>query len=424
MTGSPARLGRALLAGVAGLALTVAPVASAATSPIPGTLGAASVSGAIEPTRPAFYTPPATISGAPGTIIRSEDATSVLDPLGVSTLVATAKRVMYVSRDRLARPIVVTGVVVVPRTPWLGWTPRPLVSYAVGTQGMADRCAPSRQLAEGVEYEGLGFGGLIASGYAVALTDYQGLGTPGTHTYMNRTVQGQAVLDMARAALRLPGTGLSGSSPLGLMGYSQGGGAAAAAAELQPTYAPELRLKAVAAGAVPADLAAVGTAIDGGTWAAFLGYATLGLSAGYDVAPSTFLNSAGQAWAKRLEGSCLFDFPQFAFTNSSAYSANGKPLPDYFTRAPWNAILADNALGARKSPVPSLVVHSALDDTIPYAVGKTMAQKWCAQGSSVYFSTNITPSHAGGMINYVAESQPFLAARFAGLPMVSNCGAF
>jgi pimeloyl-ACP methyl ester carboxylesterase len=116
---------------------------------------------------------------------------------------------------------------------------------------------------EGLEYESLFIKGLIERGYAVALTDYQGLGTAGVHTYMNRVAQGRAVLDAVRAAQRLSGSGLSSLNPVGLVGYSQGGGASAAAAELAASYAPELKVKGAVAGAVPADLGAVAT-----TWTA------------------------------------------------------------------------------------------------------------------------------------------------------------
>ena len=39
----------------------------------------------------------------------------------------------------------------------------------------------------------------------------EGLGTPGQHTYEVGRSQGKAVLDVARAATRLSGTGLSGT---------------------------------------------------------------------------------------------------------------------------------------------------------------------------------------------------------------------
>ena len=84
-----ARAARATLAaGVTAAALALVPLAGAVAGQVPGTSGARTISGAVEPTRPAFYEPPATISGAPGTILRSEDASYVLDPLGLSTAIA------------------------------------------------------------------------------------------------------------------------------------------------------------------------------------------------------------------------------------------------------------------------------------------------------------------------------------------------
>ncbi|GAB2443503.1 lipase family protein [Nocardia tengchongensis] len=84
---------------------------------------------------------------------------------------------------------------------------------------------------------------LLSRGMAVVITDYHGLGTPDTHDYLNRKAQGYAVLDSARAATRLPGNGLGAHPPVVLYRYSQGGMASAAAAELQPDYAPDLSVR-------------------------------------------------------------------------------------------------------------------------------------------------------------------------------------
>jgi hypothetical protein len=42
----------------------------------------------------------------------------------------------------------------------------------------------------------------LAVSFAVVMTDYQGLGTPGLHTYVNRVAEGNAMLDAGRAAMR------------------------------------------------------------------------------------------------------------------------------------------------------------------------------------------------------------------------------
>ena len=190
-----------------------------------------------EPQDDAFYTDAADVSGAPGDVIRSRPSTFTLDPVEHTPVPAVDSwQVLYRSTSALGDPIAVSGTVLVPATPWVGLGQRPLVSYAVGTRGVGDPCAPSYTLTQGADYEGAFIAALLAQGWAVAVTDYEGLGTPGGHTYVVGQSEGRAVIDMARAAQRLPGTGLSSSTPTAFMGYSQGGGAAGWAAELAPTY--------------------------------------------------------------------------------------------------------------------------------------------------------------------------------------------
>lgn len=130
-----------------------------------------------------FYTPPATLPSNNGDVIRSEPSTFYLDPLRTIRSPATVHRIMYRSTNAHGDAIAVTGTVLTPSKPWLGRGRRPVVGFAVGTQGLGEQCAPSRQLAAGSEYEGAFILGLLERGYGVAVSDYQGLGTPDVHTY-------------------------------------------------------------------------------------------------------------------------------------------------------------------------------------------------------------------------------------------------
>ena len=118
-------------------------------------LPATAAGAAVEPPRPAFYEAPAYVAGAAGDVLRSELMTFAVDPAGLSNLVMTSTRVLYVSTDRTGAKIAVSGTVLVPKTPWIGVGKRPIIGYAAGTQGLADRCAPSRMQSEGLEYESL-----------------------------------------------------------------------------------------------------------------------------------------------------------------------------------------------------------------------------------------------------------------------------
>ncbi|QBF45324.1 lipase family protein [Janibacter limosus] len=414
---------RAVAAATLAVAVTLplAGQASADRTDVPGTAGAKTLTNTPEPARDPFYEPPATIPSTPGTLIRSEPAPLLLDPLGLSENVVTATRVMYSSTDGKGRAIAVTGTVFVPRATYVGRSARPLVSYAAGTQGMGDACAPSKQMENLVEYEGLGIAPLVGRGYAVSMTDYQGLGTPGTHTYMVREAQGRAVLDMARATKNLKGSGITNANPIGLMGYSQGGGAAAAAAELASSYAPELPIKGSAIGAPPADLAKVGKNIDGSLYFAFATFALLGVAQSEGIDPNPYLNAEGQKLAAGVENKCVFDLFEYAFKDSGTYTVSGKKLSELLDEQPFRAAVERQRIGKIKPNAPVVINHAIGDDTIPYAVGKQLGSDWCDKGARVTFNAGLIPTHVGGMLPHVAKSMVFFEDRFAGRNQPNSC---
>ena len=75
---------------------------------------------------------------------------------------------------------------------------------------------------------------------------------------------------MARAVRDAGLGGASAQTPVGIVGCSQGGGAAASAGELASSCAPDLRVPAVAVGAPPTDLSQVAAKIDNGLYNGFL----------------------------------------------------------------------------------------------------------------------------------------------------------
>lgn len=368
-----------------------------------------------------FYEAPAQLPPDDGDVIRHEPMSYLLDPLGTTDVAFTSQKVLYRSTDRAGQPHAVSGSVIVPKAPWIGPGKRPVIGYAVGTQGVDDRCAPSRQFEDGFEYEGVFMAGLLARGYALAITDYEGLGTAGMHTYMDRVSQGHAVLDAVRAAQRLPGVGFDSSSPVALLGYSQGGGAAASATELAASYAPDLDVKGSVVGAVPADLSVLPENLDGGLYAEFLWYAILGLAASYELDLTPYVNDAGREFLGSVSNDCVFDLATSAFRQSRNYTVDGSSLAELSVHEPFRTILDEQRIGRISHRIPVLVTHSLLDDVIPYRVGRRLAEDWCDRGARVRLSTNATPLHVGGAFNNAAETYGYLEARFAGLPAASSC---
>lgn len=373
-----------------------------------------------------FYDTPAILPPAAGDVVRSEPADFHLDPLRLVQPSADVTRIMYRTTDHRGVPVAATGTVLVSHTAWSGAGPRPLVSFQVGTQGVADKCAPSRQMQVGTEYEGPFLAGLLLAGYAVVIPDYIGLGTEGAHTYMNRAAQAHAVLDGVRAARHLEGAGL-GQSPVALAGYSQGGAATGAAAELASSYAPELPIKGAAVGAMAGDLRDVPALMDGGLYAVALAYALTSVEAAYGLDLGDYFTDAGLARLRDAADTCMLQgLVAFGFTRWRSYLKDGGTLTEAIDGRPvLAAAITEQRIGVERKPgFPTLVTHSLLDDAIPYASGRAAARRWCNQDAPVRFSSNLAPGHVGGAVVSYAESLGFLADRFRGRSFSSNCGWF
>lgn len=178
-----------------------------------------------------FNLKPNQIPDKNGTLIWSKQETGEKNSPDASS----THNVLYSSKSFPGeRKTVVSGTVMIPKgaAPAGGW---PVISWAHGTVGLADQCAPSRRLGD-TDYYGSESGELIGSwlraGYAVVATDYEGLGTPGIHPYLIGNSEGRGVLDIVQAGRQLNG---SISKRVVLAGHSQGGQAILFAANLATT---------------------------------------------------------------------------------------------------------------------------------------------------------------------------------------------
>ncbi|MEV6848092.1 lipase family protein [Actinoplanes sp. NPDC051411] len=247
--------------------------------------------------RPAglFYRPPVPLPAAPaGTLIRSQPIPDM--PSGTR-----GWRILYHSRNLAGTDIAVSGFVATPASPPPP-TGRHVIAWAHGTTGSSDSCAPSTDLrpVDGVE-DGRA---LLAAGYAIVATDYEGLGTPGPHPYLVGASEARSVLDGMRAAHRLSGAGIG--TAFIAFGHSQGGQAVLQAAQIARSYAPELTVLGVAAASPPTNMTALTagvTRLDFG--AAYLLAAAAGYSAAHPTALlSTILTDRGVAAASLNEQIC------------------------------------------------------------------------------------------------------------------------
>jgi dienelactone hydrolase len=356
----------------------------------------------------------------------------------------TATRLMYKSTDSSGQPVAVTGTYIEPSAAWKKSGPRPLVAVASGTMGQGDQCAPSFALEHpltltgdtvSVGYEALAVYRLLATGAAVVVTDYVGLGTTDRlHTYVNRVDEGHALLDAARAARTVPGASVTAASPTGLYGYSQGGGASAAAAELQPSYAPDVPLAGTYAGAPPADLTATMKGIDGSALAGALAWSINGFAQSDPDLRAVVEANISDSGKKALEDAstmCVGDaLLGYGFTKSSKWTKNGKSIGDIIAAEPSaQAALDRQRIGTLKPAGPVRVATGIHDDIVPHAQARQLAVDWCRKGGDVSYEAVILPNlgdkiltnHLTPLLTDQGNAVSWLADRLAGKSTASNC---
>ncbi|MEV0344627.1 lipase family protein [Nonomuraea sp. NPDC050680] len=363
-----------------------------------------------------FVAAPPARAAAAGDVVTAQPTTVYLLPGKLLEVPVNAWHLLYRSTSATGSLNAVSGTLLVPKASYpLG--KRPIIGYAVGTHGLGDQCAPSASMSQGREAELALVSLFLLKGYAVAITDYEGLGTPGVHTYMAGISQGHAVLDSIRAATRVSGSGLATGGPVAIMGYSQGGASAAWAAQLQPSYASELRLKGVAAGGVPADLHAVADHLDGGANFGLAAAAGVGFDAAYpELDLNADLNDRGRALLTDAADDCVGDLDKLAGLRFSDLS----PV-DLMNQPKWLARLAENRLGAIAPRVPMFIYHAQGDEIIPQAISATLRSEYCRAGVNLRWTSLPAPSHVTGAIEGGPLAIEWLALRILGLPAFGNC---
>ncbi|MFF9814897.1 lipase family protein [Streptomyces sp. NPDC014006] len=397
-------------------------------------------------TIPAFYTPPAALPHADGTLVRSEPLPLALSlPSLHGPLPGKATRLMYKSTDGNGQPMAVTGAYIEPAAAWKGDGPRPLVVVAPGTMGQGDQCAASLGLEHplrfngrtvSVGYEDLSVYRLLASGTAVVVTDYAGLGaTDRLHTYVNRVDEAHAVLDAARAARSVRGASVTAASRVGLFGYSQGGGATAAAAELQPAYAPDVHLVGTYSGAPPADLTEVTKGIDGTELTGALGWSLNGfLQSDPSLKPlaEAHLNAAGRAALADLSTMCVGDaLFRYGYQRSTRWTTDGSSLGEIIAATPrLQAFLDTQRIGKLKPAGPVRVATGVNDNLVPHAQARRLAVDWCALGADVTYRPVNLPNLVSPLINHFGplladqgDAVTWLTDRLSGRPAQNTCAS-
>lgn len=352
----------------------------------------------------------------PGALLRSEPMPAQAEVAAA----ASAKRILYTSTDLRWRAgtVPVSGTVYLPKgnAPQGGW---PLVAWAHGTLGVADRCAPSWALHR--PRDATYINRWLENGFAVVATDYQGLGGPGPHPYLIWEAEGRSVLDSVRAALA-SNAGMIANEVI-ITGQSQGSGSALGASRIAPDYAPDLRLRAtIATGVVttfPDGPYKLARSMPGRGAPAH--YTVLRLLGGAlpDGSPSAddLMSEKGRQLLEAGRTGCSEDMRRVA--QREGLDVTNAFATDY---AKVQALITPTTdMSPTRMPAPLFLGTGLADRTIPPRHQYAAAAALCASGNPLVWKTYEGVSH-NGIVNAAFQDElRFVRAVLAGQPAESTC---
>jgi dipeptidyl aminopeptidase/acylaminoacyl peptidase len=362
---------------------------------------------------PDFYAVPAGAAAKPaGTLLKSETVPA-------PQVHGTVRRVMYVSTDAKGRSVPVTGVIFVPAgpAPAGGY---PVVSWAHGTNGMSDACAPSLQPESAVP--GAALNGMLGLGWVVVATDYQGEGTPpGLLPYFVGDVAAHNAIDIVLAARKLPS--VRASSDYVVWGHSEGAQSSLFAWSLAPTYGARSGMHMVGAVAVapPSNLSALYPLLSTSSNRVYDYMMLAGFNAGYGdgAAPlNAVLTPKGMSLLPILRQGCLASVA--STVNGYSFAELQKTNP--FAVPAWKRLFTQNDPASFKSAsrVPLLIVHGSADELIPVGTSAELATRLCQLGANVDRWVYPDQSHSGVLFAAVMDMGRWMLNRFQNAPARSS----
>ena len=321
-------------------------------------------------------------------------------------------RVTYLSTGVHGDLVEVSGLVFAPPGVPAG---TPVVAWAHGTTGVADICAPSvtHPAESGIPMA------IAAAGHIVAATDYEGLGTPGTHPYLVGESEGRSTIDIVRAVGQMD---IGASDRYVVWGLSQGGHAALWTGQIAPSYAPELDLAGVVAAAPAADIDGLMDTV-GTTAQGFAVMAAFAMAAAYDdVNLEDYFSAAAIDHMAVIEQGCtgevfgaFFEFEADAMRNPSGWDGINPigPLAE--------ALAANQAGGVPITDSPVLFVQGWADSIVAPESVRALHGAYCSQGTHATLEVYPNGGHVDTTLTFLSETLGWVSDRLTGADAPRGC---
>ncbi|TVY85267.1 Lipase A [Lachnellula suecica] len=383
----------------------------------------------LPPSHDPWYSHPSGFENAsPGTILQYRTPPAGVADFGTIPLnLKSSHQIQFRTTNSQGKPDTAITTLLVPN----GGNVSRLVSYQDIQDASYINCAPSYAIQVGSSWNNtfskdssIFEGGLLAQGFIVSIPDYQG-----TEAAFSSGLQaGQATLDSIRAVLSSSSiTGISSHDvDVTMWGYSGGSIATGWAAELQPSYAPELKIAGAAIGGTVSNLHNTILLINEGEYA---GLGLAGLWGMYQAYTSELKPLMDQELFPENRTEC--EKPRTHCAGADFKIFDGKDVFSYFKsgkevlNAPQlkKIIEETGIMGRHDVPQIPLYFYKAKGDEVSSIKDNDdLVQHYCDSGvASLHYVRNAEGSHTSESLVGSGGALAFLKGRFDGVAPVQGC---
>ncbi len=414
------------------------------TAPLqPGRSGAPGMAvAAPQPKDDPFYsytgsTPLASI--APGTVLQTR---SFPYHIFVFPTLLETTQLLYRSTSQTGKPTVnVTSVI----RPLIQLDEKKVISYQSAYDSLNRNDEPSCAISGGLRLGGVipnveaaVFGPFIADGYTINIPDTEGQRAD----FAAGPEYGMNTLDSIRAAFNSSTVDLPPDAKVAMLGYSGGAIATEWAAELAPTYAPDVNARMIGAamGGVLVDPAHNLHYVEGtGFWSGIIAMALVGIARAFEVDFTPYLSAHGARVFHEMQTASIVNvlgqYPGLKWEDLfSPEYPTPESLPLYVECA--NKLI----MGTGGTPTAPLFIGQGANGELEGTPGdkegigagdgvmiagdvRTLARDYCAKGTTVHYEQYDALSHIWSVPIWLPNAIAWIKQRFAGLPAPQNCSS-
>lgn len=340
----------------------------------------------VTPAKDPFYTPDLSTYAN----LKNGDIIAIR-PVGLSAVfpeVKTAWQISYRTEGATGSPAADVTTLMIPKN----YDGKTLISWEVWEDACNLKCSPSYTFTTGSRDVAIDMA--LLQGWALNLPDHEGIKS----AFGVGAKAGKSTLDSIRAVKNAQSQINFQYTNLGMYGYSGGSVAAGNALEMQPTYAPDINIKAASIGGVVGNLTSTLLTINKSLFAGFAFAGLYGLVQEfgiYDVLQTLLRPSDATRANKVLDQCSTWDVMNYVGQDLFSYMANGQATLQNPTIA---GILNNEHLGKVAPQVPLFIHQGASDEIAPVGTVDSLVDFYCQSGVHVDYQRDDGLGHLLDMV--------------------------